>query len=77
MMTANLFPMPKPCPNNRGFYRDKIRAGYRAPYLKELAQRVASGNRSRELAHQRCSASDLLKEMKTVKGVVITPRRTC
>src|SRR5215510_15887997 len=25
------------------FYRDKIRSGYRAPYLKELAQRVASG----------------------------------
>lgn len=25
------------------FYRDKIRAGYRAPYLKALAERVASG----------------------------------
>ncbi len=25
------------------FYRDKIRAGYRSPYLRELAQRVASG----------------------------------
>src|SRR5262249_7243005 len=25
------------------FYRDKARAGYRAPYLKELADRVASG----------------------------------
>jgi 3-methyladenine DNA glycosylase/8-oxoguanine DNA glycosylase len=25
------------------FYRDKIRSGYRAPYLKELADRVASG----------------------------------
>ncbi|HEX6189169.1 MAG TPA: hypothetical protein VFZ40_13905 [Pyrinomonadaceae bacterium] len=25
------------------FYRDKIRSGYRAPYLKELAERVASG----------------------------------
>ena len=25
------------------FYRDTIRAGYRSPYLKELAQRVASG----------------------------------
>src|SRR5262249_10222741 len=25
------------------FFRDRIRAGYRAPYLKELAQRVASG----------------------------------
>src|SRR5437660_5843716 len=25
------------------FFRDKIRAGYRAPYLRELAHRVASG----------------------------------
>src|SRR5437762_7440625 len=25
------------------FFRDQIRAGYRAPYLAELAQRVASG----------------------------------
>src|SRR5437870_6801631 len=25
------------------FFTDKVRAGYRAPYLKELAQRVASG----------------------------------
>ncbi|HYY58929.1 MAG TPA: hypothetical protein VE842_16485, partial [Pyrinomonadaceae bacterium] len=25
------------------FYRDTVRAGYRAPYLKELAERVASG----------------------------------
>jgi 3-methyladenine DNA glycosylase/8-oxoguanine DNA glycosylase len=25
------------------FYRDKIRSGYRAPYLKELAERVACG----------------------------------
>src|SRR5437660_5187445 len=26
------------------FYRDEIRSGYRAPYLKELAERVASGS---------------------------------
>jgi N-glycosylase/DNA lyase len=52
------------------FYRDKIRAGYRAPYLKELAQRVAS----LEIAVESwlttdASLSDLIKEMKTVKGV--------
>jgi len=52
------------------FFRDKIRAGYRAPYLKELANRVASG----ELDPESWPSSDLpvaelLKEMKGVKGV--------
>jgi N-glycosylase/DNA lyase len=52
------------------FYRDKIRSGYRAPYLHELAQRVAS----RELdvenwLSSEASLADLMKEMKSVKGV--------
>jgi 3-methyladenine DNA glycosylase/8-oxoguanine DNA glycosylase len=51
------------------FYRDKIRAGYRAAYLKELAQRVAS----LEIAVESwltsdASLPDLIKEIKTVKG---------
>ena len=52
------------------FYRDKIRAGYRAPYLVELAQRVASGELEVEswlkldLPHEQ-----FLKELKRVKGV--------
>ena len=52
------------------FFRDKIRAGYRAPYLKELAQRVASGALDVEswLASE-LPLSELLKEMKSVKGV--------
>src|ERR1051325_6096013 len=81
------------------FYRDRVRAGYRAPYLQELAQRVASGelnveswigNRDqgsslsvRKRAGRRRSPTvregvistnektteQLLKEMKSVKGV--------
>lgn len=52
------------------FYRDKIRAGYRAPYLQELAQRVVSG----ELAVESWLKLDLpheqfMKELKRVKGV--------
>lgn len=52
------------------FYRDVIRAGYRSSYLKELAQRVAS----RELDVESwlmsdASLADLLKEIKSVKGV--------
>src|ERR1043166_4695785 len=52
------------------FYRDKIRSGYRAPYLKELAQRVASGELDVESwLRSDASLADLLKEMKSVKGV--------
>lgn len=52
------------------FYRERIRAGYRAPYLKELAGRVASG----ELDVQAWLTSELTtdklkREMKRVKGV--------
>ncbi|HEV8428731.1 MAG TPA: hypothetical protein VGQ41_12595 [Pyrinomonadaceae bacterium] len=52
------------------FFVDEVRAGYRAPYLKELADRVASG----ELAVEKwlssgLSTCDLLKQMKGVKGV--------
>lgn len=55
---------------NERFYRDKIRAGYRAPYLIELARRVASGELDVEswlqldLPHE-----EFLKELKRVKGV--------
>ena len=52
------------------FYRDKVRAGYRAPYLKELATRVSKG----EIDPESWLASDLptaelRREMKQVKGV--------
>lgn len=52
------------------FYRDIVRAGYRAPYFKELAERVAGG----ELDVEGWLASDLAtpalkREIKQVKGV--------
>ncbi|HKZ81357.1 MAG TPA: hypothetical protein VJ124_24020 [Pyrinomonadaceae bacterium] len=52
------------------FYVNEVRAGYRAPYLKELADRVASG----ELAVEDWLTSplptaELMKQMKQVKGV--------
>jgi N-glycosylase/DNA lyase len=51
------------------FFRDKIRAGYRAPYLRELAQRVASGALDVEswLAND-LPTQDLIREIKSVKG---------
>jgi N-glycosylase/DNA lyase len=52
------------------FYRDVVRAGYRAPYLKELAERVASGELDVESwLTSRLSTAELKREMKRVKGV--------
>lgn len=52
------------------FYRDEVRAGYRAPYFKELAERVASGELDVEAWFESELTTDKLKrEMKGVKGV--------
>ena len=52
------------------FFRDKIRSGYRAPYLKELAERVAQGSLDVESwLTSDLPVAELLKEMKSVKGV--------
>lgn len=52
------------------FFVDKVRAGYRAPYLKELAGRVASGELNvEEWLSSDLPTRDLLKQMKGVKGV--------
>src|SRR5258706_7830283 len=52
------------------FFREQIRAGYRAPYLAELAQRVASGSLDVEAwLTSDLPLSDLIKEMKSIKGV--------
>jgi 3-methyladenine DNA glycosylase/8-oxoguanine DNA glycosylase len=52
------------------FFVDEVRAGYRAPYLKELAERVASGGLNvEEWLSSELPTRDLLKQMKGVKGV--------
>jgi len=52
------------------FYRDTIRAGYRANYFKELADRVASGELDVESwMTSPLSTDELKREMKRVKGV--------
>src|SRR5213083_1554731 len=52
------------------FFKDKIRAGYRASYLQELSQRVASGSlKVEDWLTTDLPVKDLLKEMKSVKGV--------
>lgn len=52
------------------FYKDVIRAGYRASYFKELAERVASGKLNVEswLTNE-LPTKEFLREVKNVKGV--------
>ncbi|HUE82946.1 MAG TPA: hypothetical protein VMM84_12605 [Pyrinomonadaceae bacterium] len=52
------------------FYVNEVRAGYRAPYLKELADKVASGSLSVEdWLTSPLPTPELIKQIKTVKGV--------
>lgn len=52
------------------FYREGVRAGYRSPYLRELAERVASGDLDVEgWATSELPTSELKREIKGVKGV--------
>lgn len=52
------------------FYVNEVRAGYRSEYLKELADRTASGTLDVEAWFKSpLSTTDLMKEMRGVKGV--------
>ena len=52
------------------FYRDVVRAGYRATYFKELAGRVSSGELDVEgWMTSELPTAELKREMKRVKGV--------
>lgn len=52
------------------FYVDEVRAGYRAPYFKELADRVASGQLDVESwLNSSLPTLELMKQMRDVKGV--------
>ncbi len=51
------------------FFVDEVRAGYRAAYLKELADRVASGELNVEVwLTSQLPTADLVKQIKAVKG---------
>jgi len=52
------------------FFIEEVRAGYRAPYLKELAEKVASGLLDVESwLSSELPTAGLIKKMKEVKGV--------
>jgi N-glycosylase/DNA lyase len=65
------FPTPEAmAAQPESFFRDHMRAGYRAPYLKELAERVASGSLDVEAwLTSDLPTAELKREMKQVKGV--------
>lgn len=65
------FPTPEAMANaSVEFYKDVIRAGYRAPYFKELAERVASGELNVESwLTNSLPTKDFMREVKAVKGV--------
>jgi len=51
------------------FFEKEVRAGYRAPYLKELADRVASGELNvEEWLTTQVPTIELIKQIKKVKG---------
>ena len=52
------------------FYVNEVRAGYRSPYLKELADRVADGSLNVEAwLTSELPTAELMKEIRGVKGV--------
>jgi N-glycosylase/DNA lyase len=65
------FPTPEMMASKREkFYRDQVRAGYRAPYLIELAERVAGGDIDVESwLTSALPTPELKREMKGIKGV--------
>jgi len=68
---ASTFPAPDAiAASSERFLRQTIKAGYRAPYLLELANRVASGKL--DLESWRSSGEptvELFKQMREVKGI--------
>ena len=64
------FPTPEAMASQPAkFYVDVVRSGYRAPYLKELADRVASGELDVESwLTTDVSTAELVKQIKGVKG---------
>jgi len=65
------FPSPEAMASEtERFYRETMRAGYRAPYFKELAERVTSGDVDVESwLTTELPTAELKREMKRIKGV--------
>jgi 3-methyladenine DNA glycosylase/8-oxoguanine DNA glycosylase len=68
---SNAFPTPEAMASvDAGFYRKEVRAGYRSPYLVELAETVASGRLDPEAwLSSDLPTGELKREIKKLKGV--------
>jgi len=68
---ATTFPSPSAVAGlTESFLRTHVKAGYRAPYILELAGRVASGSLDIESWRSSpLSTAELFEEMRTVKGI--------
>ncbi|PWT92744.1 MAG: hypothetical protein C5B55_05735 [Blastocatellia bacterium] len=66
----NAFPVPEALAAQPvEFFVKEVRAGYRAPYLKELAERIVSGDLNVEAwLHSELPTTELIKQIKSVKG---------
>ena len=64
------FPTPEAlAAQPEAFYREVVRAGYRAPYFAELANRILAGELDAESwLHSELPTDKLKREMKRVKG---------
>ena len=69
--TKRAFPMPQAiASSNPDYIKEKIRVGYRAPAIHDLALRVASGKYDLEaLKTSSLPTPELRKELMTIKGV--------
>lgn len=67
----HLFPTAEAMANMPAkFYQEEIRAGYRGPYLKELAERAVKGELNlQSWLNSGLTTDELKKEMKKIKGV--------
>ncbi len=71
MLNNKSFPTPESiAASNPDFIKEKIRVGYRAPAIHDLAERIASGKYDLEaLKSSTLPTLELRKELMTIKGV--------
>lgn len=66
---ARAFPTAQSCADrDEGFWRDTVRAGYRAPHCRVLAQGFASGTLSRELEDPELPTDELRRRLLDLPG---------
>lgn len=66
----NAFPTPESIAASDGATLDSVRLGYRAPYIRELAERVATGELDLDsLGHASAPTEEVRRELLAIKGI--------